>query len=85
MTNKIKILANKYGYPLITGINTVSFIQAFLTLLTPAATPFTAFWAVFTGLVSVMGWMTIAYEYQMNKVRNAVKLSIVENDNKKAK
>lgn len=51
MTNKIKNIASKYGYPIITGINTVSFIQAFITLLTPAATPFTAFWAVFTGIV----------------------------------
>ncbi len=82
MTNKIKALAAKYGYPLITGINTVSFIQAFITLLTPAATPFTAFWAVFTGLVSLMGWMTIAYEYQMNKVRNA-KVVVLDINNKK--
>lgn len=82
MTKKIKEIANKYGYPLITVINTVSFIQAFLTLLTPAATPLTAFWAVFTGLVSVMGWMTIAYEYQINKAAKA-KLVVVDMGNKK--
>lgn len=82
MTKKIKEIANKYGYPLITGINTVSFIQAFLTLLTPAATPLTAFWAVFTGLVSIMGWMTIAYEYQINKAAKA-KPVVVDIGNKK--
>lgn len=78
---KIKNFFNKYGYPIITGINTVSFIQAFIVLLTPAATPLTAFWAMFTGLVSVMGWLTIAYDYQVNKMRKAVVLTI--NDHKK--
>ena len=85
MTNKIKNIASKYGYPLITGINTFPFTQAFITLLTPAATPLTAFCAVFTGIVSVMGWLSIAYEYQVAKVRAEAKTNVLEMNKNKVK
>ena len=83
--NKIKQFIKNNWFIGITAFNTYNFVTTFLVLLTPAATPMTAFAAVALGAISLVGWLSISYDYSMNKFRKAQAINVVElPKNKKA-